>query len=341
MLVRETRVLSAQAANAVDALVAPMVAELNVPRLTRAVRAAVAAVDPAGHQERAQQARRDRSVAVRAAEDGMGEVHVWAPMEAVVAVQVALDAAVARARAAGDPRSPGEVRCDELIARVTGRNWTHPLPVSGPDPIDVAGSGGEGGVATSASGVPGRGGGPVSSPRLAVTLTMTLSTWLGLRDDPATLGGEHLMPAGLARDLAVRMPPRYRGWLTRRGGAPWSTTSTPPCSAWAARRTPTPTCPTARLAEFVRTAEPLCTFPGCGIRAARCDLDHRVPHPDGATCAQNLQPCAGATTASRPPATSTPAPARHPKPPPAPSSGPPPPADSTNDHPPRSPRYRP
>jgi len=288
MLVRETRVLTLAAANAVDALVAPMVAELNVPRLTRAVRAAVAAVDPAGHEARVREAHRGRSVGVHPGEDGMGEVNVWAPMEAVTAVALALDDAVARARAAGDPRSSGEVRCDELIARVTGRSWSRDdcTDPADPDPIDVAGSGGEGGVAASAPGVPGRGGGPVSSPRLAVTLTMTLSTWLGLRDDPATLGGEHLMPAGLARDLAVRM-------------AAAMTHATWRCAVVDDRHTtllglgrPAHTdayVPSARLAEFVRTAEPLCTFPGCGTRAHRCDLDHRVPHPDGATCAQNLQ----------------------------------------------------
>jgi len=302
MLVRETRVLTCAAANAVDALVAPMAAELNVPRLTRAVRAAVAAVDPAGHQARAQEARQDRSVGVRAGEDGMGEINVWAPMEAVTAVQVALDAAVARARAAGDPRSPGQVRCDELITRVTGRNWSRPDPGGTTDPTGPTGTTEPTGPTgptgpTDWAELTGRGSGavhgpggarvlegsvaqsppscghvrpPAGVPRLAVTLTMTLSTWLGLRDDPATLVGGHLVPAGLARDLAVGM-----------ADATWR------CAVVDDQHTtllglgrPAHTdayVPTARLAEFVRTAEPLCTFPGCGIRAARCDLDHRVP----------------------------------------------------------------
>ncbi len=45
-----------------------------------------------------------------------------------------------------------------------------------------------------------------------------------------------------------------------------------------------------RLRRFLTTRAPLCEFPGCGVRAMRCDIDHDRAHPDGATCACNLGP---------------------------------------------------
>lgn len=45
-----------------------------------------------------------------------------------------------------------------------------------------------------------------------------------------------------------------------------------------------------RLAELVRLRAPRCEFPGCGARAARCDLDHDQPWPHGPTCGCNLGP---------------------------------------------------
>lgn len=45
-----------------------------------------------------------------------------------------------------------------------------------------------------------------------------------------------------------------------------------------------------RLRRFVSTRAPRCEFPGCGVRAMRCDIDHDRAHPDGPTCACNLGP---------------------------------------------------
>jgi hypothetical protein len=35
---------------------------------------------------------------------------------------------------------------------------------------------------------------------------------------------------------------------------------------------------------------PRCEWPGCGARASRCDLDHDLAWPHGATCACNCGP---------------------------------------------------
>ena len=46
--------------------------------------------------------------------------------------------------------------------------------------------------------------------------------------------------------------------------------------------------PNAALAQRIRDRDRTCRFPGCAVAARRCDLDHVVRHPDGATCEDNL-----------------------------------------------------
>jgi hypothetical protein len=46
--------------------------------------------------------------------------------------------------------------------------------------------------------------------------------------------------------------------------------------------------PHAALARHVRDRDRTCRFPGCGVAARRCDLDHVIPYPDGETNEDNL-----------------------------------------------------
>ncbi|KRC89904.1 hypothetical protein ASE25_10305 [Terrabacter sp. Root85] len=46
--------------------------------------------------------------------------------------------------------------------------------------------------------------------------------------------------------------------------------------------------PNAALAQRVRDRDRTCRFPGCGVAARRCDLDHVVRFPDGPTAEDNL-----------------------------------------------------
>ncbi len=49
--------------------------------------------------------------------------------------------------------------------------------------------------------------------------------------------------------------------------------------------------PSRKLAHLIKARNATCTAPGCGRRAARCDLDHTHPHHDGGlTCECNLAP---------------------------------------------------
>jgi Domain of unknown function (DUF222) len=45
--------------------------------------------------------------------------------------------------------------------------------------------------------------------------------------------------------------------------------------------------PSAALAAFVRCRDETCRFPGCNRPVARCDIDHTVPWPIGATHPSN------------------------------------------------------
>ena len=47
--------------------------------------------------------------------------------------------------------------------------------------------------------------------------------------------------------------------------------------------------PSRGLADFVRSRDLTCRFPGCDQPATRCDLDHTVPYPLGPTHASNIK----------------------------------------------------
>jgi hypothetical protein len=47
--------------------------------------------------------------------------------------------------------------------------------------------------------------------------------------------------------------------------------------------------PSAELAEFVRMRDLYCRAPGCDVPADRCDLDHTIAYPVGATHASNIK----------------------------------------------------
>ncbi|MED5814189.1 DUF222 domain-containing protein [Mycolicibacterium sp. 050232] len=48
--------------------------------------------------------------------------------------------------------------------------------------------------------------------------------------------------------------------------------------------------PSPKLAAYVQMRDLVCMFPGCGVAATNCDLDHTTPWPAGATHPGNLGP---------------------------------------------------
>lgn len=128
--------------------------------------------------------------------------------------------------------------------------------------------------------------------RTQVSLTMPLATWLGLASQPGQLDGYGSVAAALARQIAAdaaRRDPATTTWRC-------VVTDDEHATVVGIGRpivTPNHDAP-LRVAALVRTAEGHCVFPGCTTPARRCDLDHRQPFPEGATCTCNLQPlCRG------------------------------------------------
>jgi hypothetical protein len=112
-------------------------------------------------------------------------------------------------------------------------------------------------------------------PRPDIQVIVSLPTLIGLADDPAEVPGLGTIPAEVARTLAA--DGSWRAWIADAAGTVTATGT----------RGYVPSAPLARL---VRAREQHCRFPGCRQPATRCDLDHAVPWPTGATTAANLGP---------------------------------------------------
>lgn len=80
----------------------------------------VAELDPAAVVRRARKAEADRTVTVRPAPDTMGYLTGLMPVAQAVSAYASLRKAAEAARAAGDPRSLGQLMADLLLTRLTG-----------------------------------------------------------------------------------------------------------------------------------------------------------------------------------------------------------------------------
>jgi len=275
----------------------PAVTRMTNPALERALRAAILTVDAEAAARRAARARQLRHVRATALPDGMGALTVETGQEIVAAIVNDLDACVATAKAGGDPRRPDEIRCDELVHRMTLGAFGTPATGVVPDPAAPACRGEPGDP-----GEPGPRWGRYGRRGLTVGLTMPLSTWLGLADEPGLLDGSDLVAASIARQIAreaARNHPMTTTWRCVVVDDQHRTV------LGVGDLVPTPHHdPPPRVARLVKTTYSTCAYPGCRAPARGCDLDHRVSHDQGGpTCSCNLQaPCVGGTIASKAPA---------------------------------------
>jgi hypothetical protein len=99
-------------------------------RLVAEVRAVVAEVDPAALVERHSRAEADRRVSLRPAPDTMAQLSTLLPAAQGVAVWATLSREADQARAAGDPRTRGQIMADTLVERVTGQTRADAVPVT-------------------------------------------------------------------------------------------------------------------------------------------------------------------------------------------------------------------
>jgi hypothetical protein len=309
----------------------PVIARWTLPQLKAALRAAVLELDAAAAERRARQARRGRHVRAAANDDGTADMVANLPAEDAAAVLSALTAAARAAKAAGDPRTLDQLRADELVHRATRGVATtespepekpahdphdtgHDEPGDGPGagPCDAPGDevgDGPGGDSIDAEHcacgrrVPVRHvpsftaelAGPATKSTL-VSLTIPLSTFLGIADQPGQLDGHGPVAAGLARRIAAdaaQDQPAWTAWRCIVTDDVHGTVLGVTDPIWTPRHDPP-----ERLTRLVTAITPTCVFPGCRAPARRCDLDHRIPydpddptgdHGGGRTCSCNLQ----------------------------------------------------
>lgn len=181
IVVRETATLTVEHRVAVDRSLAGRLGGLGDRGVERETRKLAYQLDPASALRRARRAQSDRRVSLRPAPDTMTYLTGFLPVAHGVAVHTALRRQADAARAAGDPRTRGQVMADTLVERVTGQRSADAVPVE-------------------------------------VKLVMTDGSLLGEDDTPARLEGFGPVPAPAARKLVAGtgdVADRARGWVRR------------------------------------------------------------------------------------------------------------------------------
>jgi len=239
------------------------------------VRRAINRADPSAAEARRKAAVEGRAVRVVPGRDGMADLLLH--LKAETAMRIYGVATAATARDDGSGRTADARRSDWIVAQILGEAERAGEVLS-----------------------PGR---RVRSCQVLVT--MSASTAMGLDDEPCELDGYGPITAEHGRELLDGAELRrvvldvLSGQVVHvdeevvrpvRGGAGpvirgmLDEPLPPPAEPENGYR------PSARLARTVRARSTSCDFPSCSMRAARCDLDHTRPHPEGATEAGNLGP---------------------------------------------------
>ncbi|WP_225668225.1 HNH endonuclease [Arthrobacter sp. AET 35A] len=123
LLVKETACLSSTDRAAVDEELAPDTGTFDGcgdKAIIAAVKAASYRRDPRSVVNRAARAVTERSVSIRPAPDTMAYLTALLPVKEAVSTYAALSPHADTTKAAGDPRSRGQVMADTLVERVTG-----------------------------------------------------------------------------------------------------------------------------------------------------------------------------------------------------------------------------
>ncbi|WP_143448404.1 DUF222 domain-containing protein, partial [Kineosporia sp. A_224] len=121
LVLSRTRGLTAQAAQAVEALVYATCGVLDggTRRFENALTAAVLAVDPDAEARRRERTRKGRRVSIQTGDDGEALFTAVGPGEAVAAAYNGLDAAARYLRQNGDPRTLDQLRHDLFVTGCT------------------------------------------------------------------------------------------------------------------------------------------------------------------------------------------------------------------------------
>ena len=269
--------------------------------LARHLRRARERVHPEAPTERHRRAAVDRRVGLDPAPDGMSWLTAFLPAATGHAVMDRLDHAAGTLAVRGEERTPDQLRADVLAALLlddadgtasaalasvapTGvaptaprRRPTPGRPQSGSAPREAE-------EEKSDEDGPPPSGDPTTAglARLArslvprVHVTVPAMTLLGRSEEPGDLDGYGPIDADTARQLAASAPSFTRILTHPHTGAVLSVGR----DSYAV--------PTD-LRRHLAVRDATCRFPGCGRRAARCDVDHVVAFVDGgSTDADNL-----------------------------------------------------
>src|SRR5690554_4533784 len=276
VIVGEASSAPAESAEHVAALGVALAPTKTGPQLRRALQAAVLGLDPAAAAERTERAAAGRRVGFQPLPDAMAVVSAFLPAADAMAVKTALDA-LARTASKDDPRSFDQRRADALSAIFHAVCDAGEAPLHPDHLVSTSSERGKTESPQSPSPSPqnrlgrtaGDAGPSVLWRRLATTarqrphlqVTVAGTTLLGLDDRPAELAGYGPVPADVARTIAT--------------DATWRAILTDPGSGTVTAVGENRYRPGAVLAREVAARDRTCTFAGCSLPAARCDLDHR------------------------------------------------------------------
>jgi hypothetical protein len=175
LIARETAVLSRADRMQVDAELAEQLAGAGDKRVADAARTIGYRLDPGAALRRVRGATADRRVGLRPAPDTMTNLTGFLPVAQGVACYAALKREADSRRAAGDPRSRGQIMADTLVERITGRATADAVPIE-------------------------------------INLVMTDQTLFAGGDSPAHLDGYGMIPAPVARQITRDAD---RAWVRR------------------------------------------------------------------------------------------------------------------------------
>jgi Domain of unknown function (DUF222) len=312
LIAEATRIVPGDQAREVESRVLPGAANQTPGRLRAVLARAVLAVDPEAATRRREEAQQDPRVRRWQEDAGTAALAGYAlPPAEVLEADQRLTARALALRAACLSGPLGELRARAYLDTLLARDSTpRPAPADPTAPSPPAPP------SSSSPSVP-------SSPpppdqrRLAarINLTLPLATAFGLADHPGTVAGFGPVDASLARDLtglaAAHPASRCCITLTDMEGRAVGHGCLPGPGALASLRTRAltltihplaqDTCdhrhqepgyqPSRKLQHLIWARNPTCTAAGCRRPAARCDLDHTIPHDQGGrTCECDLAP---------------------------------------------------
>ena len=279
--------LPTEAAAAVQAQVLPSAGWIQRRALTTRLARAILRADPAGAARRAAEATEARSLRWWPEPDGQACLQVRGPAAAVLALTSAVDARARTARAA-----------DRATERDRARTQGRPVDPAAVAPLeryrfDVLLAAGHA-IAEGALGPVTR----TAASRPVVQVTVPAQALRGEAPGWADLAGHGPITLDAARtvlaDAQHTAGPR-RASVARTLVTDAATGVATAVLSPSGRHVDLTTRedqhdPSADLQRLVTARHPHCTFPGCTTPAHRCELDHALPWPTGATTATNLHP---------------------------------------------------